>query len=189
MNIKKGGAAAIGAAVIIISISGCAGVRSQLEQGAGAANITSLQSQQDSARREAALQRATAHGTAQQQVPTSLKAQQDTARAESAQERAARTEKGAQVVEQSFDSSVFDAVRLQQQAISERLESRGATSVSIQELMRLQKQAEVTGGSETPSAADMQGQRLSQYAEKVAAHQDETPVTTPTPRPISPRNR
>lgn len=188
MNIKTGGAAVIGAAVIIISISGCAGVRGQVEQGSGAASITSLQTQQDTARREAALQRAASHGVPQQ-AATSLKAQQDTARAESAQERAARTENGQRAVSQSFDSSTFDAVGLQQQAIRERLEARATTSVSIQELMRQQKQSETVGEGDAPSAADMQGQRLAQYAEQVAAHEEETTVPTPSPRPISPRNR
>lgn len=187
MNIKKGGAAAIGAAVIIISISGCAGVRSQVEQGSGAASITSLQTQQDSARREAALQRTAAHGGVQQRATTSLKAQQDAARAESAQQRAARTEKGEQAVQQSFDSRAFDAVSLQQQAIRERLGERRVT-VSIPELMRQQKQAESVGEAGT-NAADQQGQRLAQYAEQFTARENATPVPTPSPRPISPRNR
>jgi len=162
MNITKGGAAAIGAAVIIISISGCAGVRSQVEQGSGAASVTSLHVQQDAAHREAALERAAANGV--QRVTTSLKAQQDSARAESAQERSARAER----------STDPQSVR--------------PVSVSISELMRQQKQADTVGG-DTPSAADMQGQRLAQYGEQFQAQQHETPVPTTLPRPISSRNR
>ncbi|WP_022888924.1 hypothetical protein [Agromyces italicus] len=151
MNTNRTGAAVIGAVVLIVAISGCAGVQSQLEGGAGASSVTSLQSQQDAARQEAALERSRAHAPEFAPQGTTM---QDILR------EAERTER------------IEAAAR--------------AHSTQIQDAVREAKQAEVV----EQSAADVQGQRLAEYAEKYGQSQDDDgPTPTPEPRPISPRNR
>ncbi|GAA1795209.1 hypothetical protein [Agromyces lapidis] len=173
MNSNKAGAAVIGAVVLIVTISGCAGVQSQLEGGAGSASVTSLQTQQDSARREAALERSRAHapefspqGTTLQEI---LREAEQTERVESA----ARSAK------------VQEQMRAVKQAEQAAQRSARSNSAQVNEAVRATKQAEAV----EPSAAEVQGQRLAEYAEQFGQSQDDGSTPTPEPRPISPRNR
>jgi len=63
MNTKKTGAVALSAVALIVLVSGCAGVRSQVDAGSGQSSITSLQNQADTQRREMAELRARQHAT------------------------------------------------------------------------------------------------------------------------------
>ena len=54
MNSKKVGAVALSAVALVVLVSGCAGVRSQVEAGSGQSSITSLSQQAQTQHREAA---------------------------------------------------------------------------------------------------------------------------------------
>lgn len=149
MNTNKSAAVA-GAIVVLVAISGCAGVQTQLEQGSGASSVTSLQSQQDTARQEAAQQRRAAHspefapqGTTMQDI---LREAERAERAESAA-RSAKTQEQLRAVKQA-EQGAQSAARI--------------SAAQTQELVRENKQAE----SVSPSPADVQGQRLAEYAEQ-----------------------
>lgn len=60
MNTKKTGAVALSAVALVVLVSGCAGVRSQVEAGTGQSNLGSVQSQVDTQHRESAEARARA---------------------------------------------------------------------------------------------------------------------------------
>ena len=60
MNSKKAGAVALGAVALVVLVSGCAGVRSQVDAGSGQSNISQ---QADTQRREMAEVRARQHAT------------------------------------------------------------------------------------------------------------------------------
>ncbi|MFF2277052.1 hypothetical protein [Agromyces sp. NPDC058126] len=174
MNTNRTGAAVIGAVVLLVTISGCAGVQSQLESGSGSQSVTSLQSQQDSARREAALERSRAH--AQEFAPqgTTL---QDILREAERTERVESAARSAKAQEQ---------MRAVKQAEQSAQRAARSNSAQVQETVRATKQAEAVD----QSAAEVQGQRLAEYAEQFGQSQDDgVPTPTPEPRPISPRNR
>jgi uncharacterized protein YceK len=61
MNSKKVGAVALSAVALVVLVSGCAGVRSQVEAGSGQSSITSLSQQAQTQHREAAEARARQH--------------------------------------------------------------------------------------------------------------------------------
>jgi uncharacterized protein YceK len=61
MNTKKTGAVALSAVALIVLVSGCAGVRSQVDAGSGQSSVTSLQNQADTQRQEMADVRARQH--------------------------------------------------------------------------------------------------------------------------------
>ena len=61
MNSKKAGAVALGAVALVVLVSGCAGVRSQVDAGSGQSNISRRQA--DTQRREMAEVRARQHAT------------------------------------------------------------------------------------------------------------------------------
>jgi uncharacterized protein YceK len=61
MNTKKTGAVALSAVALVVLVSGCAGVRSQVDAGSGQSSITSLQNQADTQRQEMADVRARQH--------------------------------------------------------------------------------------------------------------------------------
>ena len=152
MNTNKS-AAVVGAIVVLVAISGCAGVQTQLENGSGASSVTSLQSQQDQARREAAQQRRAAHspefapqGTTMQDI---LREAERTERAESAA-RSAKTQEQLRAVKQA------------EQAEQGAQSAARISAAQTQELVRENKQSE----SVSPSPADVQGQRLAEYAEQ-----------------------
>lgn len=62
MNSKKAGAVALSAVALVVLVSGCAGVNSQLDAGSGQSSI-SQQNQADTQRREMAELRARQHAT------------------------------------------------------------------------------------------------------------------------------
>ena len=62
MNSKKAGAVALSAVALVVLVSGCAGVNSQLDAGSGQSSI-SQQNQADTQRREMAEVRARQHAT------------------------------------------------------------------------------------------------------------------------------
>lgn len=174
MNTNKTGAAVIGAVVLLVTISGCAGVQSQLESGSGSANVTSLQSQQDSARQEAALQRSRAHSPEFSPQGTTL------------QEILREAERTERVESAARSAKVQEQLRAVKQAEQSAQRAARANSTQVHEAVRANKQAEAV----EPSAAEVQGQRLAEYAEQFGQSQDDdAPTPTPQPRPISPRNR
>ncbi|MFF2388394.1 hypothetical protein [Agromyces sp. NPDC058104] len=174
MNTNRTGAAVIGAVVLLVTISGCAGVQSQLEGGAGSAAVTSLQSQQDSARKEAALERSRAHSPEFSPQGTTL------------QEILREAERTERVESAARSAKVQEQLRTVKQAEYAAQKAARSNSTQVQETVRATKQAE----SVDPSAAEVQGQRLAEYAEQFSQSQDDgDPTPTPQPRPISPRNR
>ena len=122
MNTKKTGAVALSAVALIVLVSGCAGVRSQVDAGSGQSSVTSLQNQADTQRQEMADVRARQHA-----APLDA--------SKLAANEAIRSEKQASV--QSNAVTGAEAIRLdKQQSVSPDMSAAEAQGV------RLAKQAE-----------------------------------------------
>jgi uncharacterized protein YceK len=161
MNTKKTGAVALSAVALIVAISGCAGVRAQVDAGAG---LGSLREQAQTQHQEMAQLRAEQHAAP---LDASKLAANEAVRAE---KQASTQQKAAASIGQSVNR-VQEALRADKQASiqSEKqqasIQSQGLIGA---EKIRLDKQQSV---SPHISAADQQGVRLTQQAE---AYQAET---------------
>ena len=127
MNTKKTGAVALSAVALIVLVSGCAGVRSQVDAGSGQSSVTSLQNQADTQRQEMADVRARQHAT-----PLDA--------SKLAANEAVRAEKQASTQQASVQSQGLigaEKIRLdKQQSVSPRI------SAADQQGVRLTQQAE-----------------------------------------------
>lgn len=165
MNTKKTGAVALSAVALIVLVSGCAGVRSQVDAGSGQSSVTSLQNQADTQRQEMADVRARQHATP---LDASKLAANEAVRAE---KQASTQQKAAASIGQSANR-VQEALRADKQA---SIQSQKQASIQSQgligaEKIRLDKQQSV---SPHISAADQQGVRLTQQAEAYKAETEE----------------
>ncbi len=126
MNTKKTGAVALSAVALIVLVSGCAGVRSQVDAGSGQSSITSLQNQADTQHREAAEVRARQHA-----VPLDA--------SKLAANEAIRSEKQA-----STQTKVGSAAVTGAEAIRQEKQQTSSTRMSAADAqgLRLSKQAE-----------------------------------------------
>ena len=162
MNTKKTGAVALSAVALIVLVSGCAGVRSQVDAGSGQSSVTSLQNQADTQRQEMADVRARQYATP---LDASKLAANEAVRAE---KQASTQQKAAASIGQSA-TRVQEALRADKQASiqSEKqqaaIQSQGLIGA---EKIRLDKQRSV---SPNTSAADQQGVRLTKQAEAYRA--------------------
>ncbi|GAA1798514.1 hypothetical protein [Agromyces neolithicus] len=128
MNTKKVGAVSLSAVALIVLVSGCAGVRGQVDAGSGQSSITSLQNQADTQRREMAELRARQHS-----VPLDA--------GKLAANEAIRADKQASVATRAGGSvsSVHEAIRADKQASAS---TQSQLSAADAQGMRLTKQAE-----------------------------------------------
>ncbi|MCD2441106.1 hypothetical protein LQ757_02340 [Agromyces sp. SYSU K20354] len=163
MNTKKTGAVALSAVALIVLVSGCAGVRGQVDAGSGQSSITSLQSQADTQRRESAELRAR-----QNSVPLEA--------GKLAANEAIRADKQSSVgiAVGGAAAAKQEAIRLDKQtSVSPRgsaAQAQGQRLAQQAEAMRLDKQQSVTPDV---SAAEAQGDRLAKQAEAYRAQLEE----------------
>ena len=130
MNTKKTGAVALSAVALIVLVSGCAGVRSQVDAGSGQSSITSLQNQADTQHQEMADVRARQHAVP---LDASKLAANEAIRAD--KQQAVSTRVGGSV------AGVHEAMRADKQASAQSTTASGLSAADAQGA-RLAKQAE-----------------------------------------------
>ena len=149
MNSKKVGAVALSAVAFVVLVSGCAGVRSQVDAGSGQSSISE---QADTQRREMAELRARQHAT-----PLDA--------SKLAANEAIRSDKQAAAKSSVSPNRVQEALRADKQASAQQKATANLGS-AVNEAIRADKQASVSSGL---SAAEAQGLRLTQQAEAYRA--------------------
>ena len=162
MNIKKTGAATLSAVALIVLISGCAGVRSQINDDAGQARsnaVQSLQQQQDTTRQEAGMLRERTQGvsSATLQTQEAVRAVKQ-AEARSSVDVSSQTQEAVRAVKQaeaqssmgisSATSQTHEAVRAVKQAEARSSVEVSAATSQTHEAVRAAKQAEAQAALE-----------------------------------------